>query len=82
VVIPFSGTFLPTNTFSLPGDYGASTWVGSLTIDVAAQVPNATKAVLQLDNTLSTNCEPGASSVKIQKKSVGGPTVGLVVNPG
>ncbi len=81
VVIPFAGTFVPASTFSLPGDFGASTWQGSFLIDVAAQVPNATKAILQLNNTLDSNCGAGATSGKIQKKSVGGPTVALIVNP-
>ena len=81
VIIPFVGTFLPTSTFSLPGDFGASAWSGSFTIDVAAAVPDATKAILQLNNTLDSNCGAGATNGKIQKKSVGGPTVAIVVNP-
>jgi hypothetical protein len=81
VVIPFAGTFVPTSTFSLPGDFGASVWQASFTVDVAAQVPNATKAILQLDNTLDSNCGAGATNGKIQKKSVGGPTVALIINP-
>ncbi len=81
VVIPFSGIFVPTSTFSLPGDFGVSNWQGSISIDVAAQVPNATLAMLQLDNTLDTNCGAvGNTSGVIQKKSVGGPTVALIVN--
>jgi hypothetical protein len=80
VVIPFSGIFTPTDTFSLPGDFGASLWSGSMSIDVASVVPNATKAVLQLDNTLDSNCGEGATNAKIQKKTLSGPTVALMVN--
>jgi len=81
VVIPFVGTFLPTDTFSLPGDFGTSNWTGSILVDVAAVVPNATKAQLSLDNTLTTNCAPGQTSALIQKKVVSGPTVAIAVNP-
>jgi hypothetical protein len=80
VVIPFAGTFVPTGTFSLPGDFGTSLWQGSFTIDVATQVPNATKANLSLDNTLDSNCGAGSSSGKIQKKTVSGPAAAIIVN--
>ena len=80
VVIPFVGSFVPTSTFTLPGDFGASVWQGSISIDVAAQVPNATTAILQIDNTLDSNCQAGASAASIQKKTVGGPSVTVVVD--
>ncbi len=81
VEIPFVGTFTPTGTFSLPGDFGTSIWSGSMLVDIAAAVPNATEAVLSLDNTLTTNCGAGATSGLIQKKVVSGPSVSLIVNP-
>ncbi|MBW2241157.1 MAG: hypothetical protein JRH01_04160, partial [Deltaproteobacteria bacterium] len=81
VVIPFSGTFVPTGTFSLPGNFGASTWQGVIDIDVASVVANATKAHLSLDNTLNSNCGAGNTSAFIQKKTVSGPSVAIMVNP-
>ena len=81
VVIPFVGTFTPSDTFALPANFGTETWSGSVTVDVASVVPLATKATLALDNTLSTNCAPGATSGLIQKKTVSGPGVSLLVNP-
>jgi len=82
VMIPFSGTFTPSDTYSLPGDFGANNWAGSFTIDVATPVPGATKAILSLDNTLDSNCGAvGNTSGKIQKKTVSGPSVAIMVNP-
>jgi hypothetical protein len=81
VVIPFLGTFAPSDTFSLPGDFGTSLWTGSMSIDVASAVPNATKAILSLDNTLDSNCEAGSTSARIEKKVVSGPSVAITVNP-
>ncbi len=70
VVIPFAGTFLPTDTFSLPGDFGVSTWTGSVTVDVAAQVQNATKVDLFFENSLASNCGADNTGGRIQKKVV------------
>lgn len=81
VVIPFSGTFLPMGTFELPTNFGAFTWTGSMFVDVASMVPGAQKVELSLDNDLDSNCAAGATSAVIQKKSVGGPSVALIVNP-
>jgi len=80
VVIPFSGTFVPTSTFSLPGHFGTNLWNGTMTVDVVSQVPNATKAILQLDNDLATNCGAGNTSGKIQKKVVSGPAAAIMIN--
>jgi len=77
VVIPFTGTFVPTDSFALPAHFGSNTWTGSVTIDVAAQVPLATKVVLTIDNILSSDCAPVGSTGKIQKIGVTGPTVTL-----
>ena len=79
VIIPFVGTFTPSSTFSLPGDFGTSLWNGSVTIDVVSQVPNATKATLSLDNDLFSNCGAGNTSGKIQKKVVSGPAIIITV---
>ncbi len=77
VVIPFTGAFVPADTFALPANFGASTWAGSLTIDVAAVVPLATRVTLAVDNTLSSNCGAGGTIGEIQKKGVTGPTITL-----
>ena len=81
VVIPFSGTISPAGTFSLPANFGTSLWSGTIGINVAGVVPNATKVELALDNTLTSNCAVGNSSAKIQKKTVSGPSVAISVNP-
>jgi hypothetical protein len=80
VVIPFSGTFVPNSTFSLPGDFGTKLWQGQVSIDVASVVPNATRAVLTLNNDLASNCGAGNTSAKIQKKVVSGPSVAIAIN--
>jgi uncharacterized repeat protein (TIGR01451 family) len=81
VVIPFTGTFTPSGSFALPTNFGASAWTGNINVDIASAVPNATKVVVSLSNTLSTNCAPGGTSSTIQKKAVSGPAVALAVNP-
>jgi hypothetical protein len=81
VVIPFTGSFTPSGTFALPTNYGASNWTGSVSVDVASVVPLATEAVLSLTNTLDTNCAAGSTAATVQKKSVSGPTVAILVNP-
>ncbi|MGH0034137.1 MAG: DUF7467 domain-containing protein [Myxococcota bacterium] len=81
VVIPFSGTFSPSPTFSLPASFGTNTWSGTIAIDIASVVPDAKKVELALDNTLDSNCGPGNTSAKIQKKVVSGPSVAIMVNP-
>jgi hypothetical protein len=80
VLIFFSGTIAPKATFELPGDFGASLWSGSMSVDVATPVPNATKAILTLNNNLDSNCGAGATSAKIQKKTVSGPSVAIMIN--
>ncbi len=81
VVIPFSGTFTPSGTFSLPGNFGTNGWTGSVAVDVASVVPLATVADVVLTNTLDSNCEAGNSAASIQSKSLSGPAVSLMVNP-
>jgi len=81
VVIPITATFMPSDTFALPTDFGTSGWTGNVVVDVASAVPNATVAELSLVNTLATNCDAGNTSSTIQKKSVAGPSVALMVNP-
>ena len=81
VVIPFVGTFTPTGSFALPVNFGGFNWTGNMSVDVASVVPLATKATLSLNNTLATNCAPGATSGSIQKKAVTGPAVSLLINP-
>jgi uncharacterized repeat protein (TIGR01451 family) len=81
VVIPFTGTFTPSGSFALPTNFGASSWTGNINVDIASAVPNATKVVVSLSNTLVTHCAPGGTSATIQKKAVSGPAVALAVNP-
>ncbi len=80
VVIPFTGTFVPSDTFALPGNFGANTWTGTVSVDVEAQVPLATVAEVSITNSLATNCGPSGIA-NLQKKVVSGPTVALMVNP-
>jgi hypothetical protein len=81
VVIPFTGTFLPQSTFALPTNFGTNLWSGSISIDVASNVPLATKATLTLNNHLTSNCGAGNTTAKVQKKQVSGPSVAILVNP-
>jgi hypothetical protein len=76
VSIPFIGTFAPSDLYGLPGDQGQTLWHGSVLVDVAAVVPDATKTVLSFDNDLTAASEPGTTAL-IQKKVV----VILVVEP-
>jgi hypothetical protein len=80
VVIPFSGSYSPSNVFSLPGDSGLTNWQAGVTIDVASVVPGATKVELQFDNNLSVNTEVGTTA-SIQKKFVDGPLISVEVVP-
>lgn len=81
VVIAWTGTFTPSDLLSLPGNFGTTLWNGSVSIDVASQVPNATKVVLSYDNDLFASSEAAGSSAKIQKKVVDGPAVVITVIP-
>ena len=67
-------------TFALPGDLGTTLWSGSVSVDVASQVPNATKAFLSFDNDLTAFSEVGTTA-KIQKKVVSGPAIVITVIP-
>jgi len=69
VVIPFTGTFVPMSTFSLPTNAGDGVWSASATIDVASIVPNAKVAGLSLDDSLQSSCGTGGTSGLIEKKS-------------
>ncbi|MEN8181074.1 MAG: hypothetical protein ABFS46_00915 [Myxococcota bacterium] len=82
-VIPFTGTFTPKSGFDLPTDPGTTLWSGSILIDIASQVPDATAATLSLDNQLDAFSET-SSSATIQKKVVDGPavTISIVPEPG
>jgi hypothetical protein len=83
VVIPFNGTFTPSASFALPTNFGTSNWTGNISVDVSGVVPLATVAVLELTNTLETNCAAGTGSrsATVQKKAVSGPSVAILVNP-
>jgi hypothetical protein len=81
VVIPFNGTMSPAGTFALPARFGTTVWTGTIAVDIASIVPEAKTIELAIDNTLSTNCAPGNTSAKIQKKVVNGPAVAIMVNP-
>lgn len=85
VAIPFTGTFTPQSSYALPTDFGTKGWSGSITIDVANEPQLggalATVAELELTNHLAANCGAGATNGNIQKKSVAGPSVAIMVNP-
>ena len=70
VQIPWAATF-SQDTFTLPGDAGATAWIGSISIDVASVVPNATEVILDIDNTLFAFSEAGTAAL-IQKKTTDG----------
>jgi len=74
IVIPFSGIFTPGSTFTFPANPGTTLWSGSISVDVASVVANATKVVVSLDNDLYANSE-ATTSAKIQKKVVDGPAI-------
>lgn len=80
VVIPWSGTFTPTNTLTFPSNPGTTLWSGTVSIDVASVVPNATKVTLSYDDDLFAASE-ATTSAKIQKKVVDGPAVIVEVIP-
>ena len=80
VIIGFTGTFAPSDVFALPGDFGTTPWSGSVAVDIAAQVPNATKAFLSFDNDLTAFSEAGTTA-KIQKKVVSGPSIVIEIIP-
>ena len=80
VVIPWSGTFTPSNTLTFPSNPGTTLWSGTVSIDVASVVPNATKVTLSYDNDLFAASE-ATTSAKIQKKVVDGPSVIIEVIP-
>lgn len=81
VAIPFVGSFTPTANFALPTHFGQTTWTGDIDVDVLSVVPLATRAEVSITNSLASNCAAGNSSALIQKKSVSGPVVALLVNP-
>ncbi len=68
-LINFVGIF-DQDTFDLTNDAGATAWLGSIDIDVAAAVPNVTLAHLQIDNFLFAASEATTSAL-IQKKASG-----------
>jgi hypothetical protein len=74
IVIGFTGTFTPSDTFVFPADSGTTLWSGTISVDIASVVANATKIHLALDNDLIAASE-ATTSAKIQKKVVDGPAV-------
>jgi hypothetical protein len=68
-IIPFVAVF-DQDTFGLQGDIGASTFVGSASVDVAGQVAGVTSAFLSIDNVLIASSELDTSAT-IQKKVSG-----------
>jgi hypothetical protein len=83
VVIPFVGTFAPSDNLNLISNFGVTIWSASISVDVAAYVANATEIQLSIDNDLYAYSEAG-SNAKIQKKVVDGPAVivDIVPEPG
>lgn len=73
-------TYTPAQFFVLPTNLGTTSWSATTYIDVKSIVPNATRAILSLDNDLSAFSEAGTTA-KIQKKVVNGPSVIIDVIP-
>lgn len=67
VVIPFVGTFTPSDTLDFVGDFGTTLWSAIVTIDVAGAVTGATKVQISWDNDLMAASELGTTAL-IQKK--------------
>lgn len=80
VVIPFVGAFAPSDVLDYVNNFGTSVWSATVSIDISAYVPNATKIQLSLDNDLAAYSEPGTTA-SIQKKVVNGPAVVISVVP-
>lgn len=80
--IGFTGTLTPSGSYSLPGDGGppAILWSGSVLVDIASQIPNATMVQFGFNNQLDAFSESGTSAT-IQKKVVDGPAVTITVIP-
>jgi hypothetical protein len=76
----YTMTFAPAGStgngsYSLPGDLGTTVpWTGSLSVDVNAIVPGATKVQIVLDNTLTATAANGGSAF-IAKKDFRGLTI-------
>lgn len=73
-------TYTPAQFFVLGGTPLSSSWSAITYIDVKSIVPNATRAILSLDNDLSAFSE-ATTTAKIQKKVVNGPSVIIDVIP-
>lgn len=80
VVIPFTGIFAPGSNLTYTTNFGVTIWSGTVSVNVAASVPNATKIQISLDNDLYAFSEAGTTA-KIQKKVVNGPAVIIDVIP-
>jgi len=80
VVIPFVGTFAPTDNLNLIANFGVTIWSASISVDVAAYVTNATEIQLSIDNDLYAFSEAGTTA-SIQKKVVNGPAVIIDIVP-
>jgi hypothetical protein len=78
VVIGFTGTFTPSDTLTFPTNPGATLWSGTVSVDIASVVANATKVFLSFDNDLFAASE-ATTSAKIQKKVVDGPSIVISV---
>jgi hypothetical protein len=81
---PVNGSFSPVAVgfpgLTLPGNAGTTIWSGSVSINIASIVPNATKVMLSFDNDLYAYSEAGTTA-KIQKKVVDGPAIVIQVIP-
>jgi hypothetical protein len=77
----FSPAALGATGLYLPGSFGTGLWSGSVYVDIASIVPNATKVALSFDNDLYAFSELASNSAKIQKKVVDGPAIVVTVIP-
>lgn len=60
---------------------GTTLWSGTVSVNLAALVPNATKVVLSFDNDLYAYTSAAGGDAKIQKKVVSGPAIIIEIVP-
>ncbi len=70
-------TASPKGTFTLPSDSSGS-WSASLNLDLTGY--EISKVMFQFNNTLQSTSQSGTTSF-IEKKVVGGPSIGVMVIP-
>ncbi len=69
-LIPFVGTFTPSDLYGLPADLGLTQFTGSVFVDVASAFPNATKVFLSFDNDMVVSSETGTTALMEKKPTI------------